>query len=344
MTSSNAPEALLSTLTTIGGQILATKFAFISFYALYLYDYCLTLSDEVEYIWKRKFTFVTFLFCMNRYYAMAVFTVVLSGFFSPLYTPQIARCKHYSSFLPLAVGLPMVILPGIVMGLRVSALYSQGKIVTGCVFLFLSAETGVALWIYTRPGNGPLQFPDVVHGDAFQICIQEVALGHIQAAAFQFMETAYDTIIFIMIIHKTIQTLRSGRKSILAVVGAHGVLYFFVVFTCNFIWAMFIIFQPDGLKYSAALPTTMYAFKLSTSMRYSDVSAYRMGCVVVNRITLDLRASSSTKGWFESVHCTPAGDSSIPLRPQDNRNAPIDETSLGCDDIEMSRMGLYKST
>lgn len=53
--------------------------------------------------------------------------------------------------------------------------------------------------------------------------------GNIPAAAFQFMETAYDTIIFAMIIYKTIQSIRTSRKTILAVLAAHGVLCFLYV-------------------------------------------------------------------------------------------------------------------
>jgi len=32
-----------------------------------LYDYCLTLDREIQHIWKRKFNWVSVLFCVNRY-------------------------------------------------------------------------------------------------------------------------------------------------------------------------------------------------------------------------------------------------------------------------------------
>lgn len=34
---------------------------------LLCYDFMITFSNEVEFIWKRKFTLATVLFCVNRY-------------------------------------------------------------------------------------------------------------------------------------------------------------------------------------------------------------------------------------------------------------------------------------
>lgn len=35
--------------------------------ALLLFDYLLTLSGEIKFVWGRKFSFVTVLFALNRY-------------------------------------------------------------------------------------------------------------------------------------------------------------------------------------------------------------------------------------------------------------------------------------
>ena len=35
--------------------------------ALYLYEYIITLSDEIRYIWRHKYSFATLLFAFNRY-------------------------------------------------------------------------------------------------------------------------------------------------------------------------------------------------------------------------------------------------------------------------------------
>lgn len=43
--------------------------------ALLYYDFMITISDEVEYIWKRKFTGATALFCINRYVTLLVQTL-----------------------------------------------------------------------------------------------------------------------------------------------------------------------------------------------------------------------------------------------------------------------------
>ena len=35
--------------------------------ALYVYEYAITLFDEIRYVWKHKYSFATFLFTVNRY-------------------------------------------------------------------------------------------------------------------------------------------------------------------------------------------------------------------------------------------------------------------------------------
>ena len=119
--------------------------------------------------------------------------------------------------------------------------------------------------------------------------------GNIRAALFQFMQTIFDTIIFVLIICKALSavlaTKRAGRggplfkeNSVMAVIASQGVAYygyvrnvkltvtwlrrvctrtdvFFVrvIFTANFVWAMMIIFAPVRGIFSHSIHSTSVA-------------------------------------------------------------------------------------
>jgi len=69
------PAALAQIYNEAATQGIGTKYGFIAAYTILVYDAMTTFSDEVEYIWKRKQSFVSFLFFMNRYYAISVATI-----------------------------------------------------------------------------------------------------------------------------------------------------------------------------------------------------------------------------------------------------------------------------
>jgi len=164
------------------------------------------------------------------------------------------------------------------VGLRVYALYQKNKIVGAILIIYLTAELGVALWVYGTPGSHPLQLPPGGEGiEALHLCIDETAdkLGNVKSAAFLFMQTVYDTAVFILIVARVLVQARAkeirGQRSLQSFIAAQGVVYYFVIFTANLLWALMVILAPPGLKYSTAIPTLILV------------------CTMVNRMTIDLR-------------------------------------------------------
>jgi len=291
-----ASEAsLIPIFEGVAPQLLATKFAFISLFTVNLYDHFLTFPDEVKFIWQRKFTPVTILFFINRYIALGIFCVVIAGFFSPLIDSNV--CEHFGAFYPFA-GLAIYFCPSIIVGLRVYALYH--KKLTLAIFLagYLIVEFAVNLWVYGTPGEHPLVLPENVQGDsldALHICTELTAesLGSVKSAIFLFMQAIYDSVIFGLIIFKTATSLRERRHdSIHTILAAQGLIYFFVIFFANLLWALMVIFAPSGLKYSTGMPTL------------------ELVCAVVNRMTIELRKEGPS-GHDSMVSSLPMD---IPLR------------------------------
>ncbi|EJD39492.1 hypothetical protein AURDEDRAFT_171492 [Auricularia subglabra TFB-10046 SS5] len=65
-------------------------------YALYCYDHLLVLSDEVEKIWTRRFTFASLLYVLNRYITHIQFIAIPVGFYEKTWTEQ--QCDRFVKF------------------------------------------------------------------------------------------------------------------------------------------------------------------------------------------------------------------------------------------------------
>jgi len=251
----------------------------IACFTVFVYDYLLTINDEIDYIWRKRFSLVTFCFFVNRYYAMCEFILSVFANFSLDFSANI--CKRYVAMDPFGEGLPFTILPDFVIGLRVYALYGRKKYIGIALATYIAAEMGVAFWIYLVPSVHALPLPDPPGANQIpelHLCLAVVSdnLSHLKSATFQLMQTIYDSVAFLMIL---LQTVRDGfggglqdRDSIQAVIAKHGLLYYVAVFSANLTWALMIVLSPPILRYSAAMPTIIVA------------------CLSANKITLSLRA------------------------------------------------------
>jgi len=54
-----------------------TRAATISLLALFVYEYLITLFDEIRYVWKHKYSIATILFAVNRYIVWIEITLQL---------------------------------------------------------------------------------------------------------------------------------------------------------------------------------------------------------------------------------------------------------------------------
>ncbi|KLO12280.1 hypothetical protein SCHPADRAFT_890945 [Schizopora paradoxa] len=75
-----ADYAKLSPLERLSNPHRASfQYVFVACYFVLLYDNLTTVDEEVELMWKRKYTAVTFFFIMNRYYSVAALLVGVLG-------------------------------------------------------------------------------------------------------------------------------------------------------------------------------------------------------------------------------------------------------------------------
>ncbi|KLO13872.1 hypothetical protein SCHPADRAFT_996994 [Schizopora paradoxa] len=194
------------------------------------------------------------------------------------------NCKRTVLFGPLAEGVALTFSVNTIIGLRVFALYGRSRALGIFLVVYLSAELGVALWLYLTPSMSPLEitYPlGTAQIPVLHTCssIPSSKISRHQASTFQFMQAGYDSIAFSLVVYKAVRefvhsSIRLERGGVLCQMAKEGFFYFLIVWSMNMTWALMIIIAPKGLQYSAADPTI------------------ELACVCVNRITLSLMSYS----------------------------------------------------
>ncbi|KLO13131.1 hypothetical protein SCHPADRAFT_997570 [Schizopora paradoxa] len=258
------PSVLAPIYHEVASQGIGTKYGLVAAYTILVYDAMITNADEIEYVWKRSRSAVTFLFFMNRYYAICVATIASMQAISPLFNETV--CKRMIYFQPLAVGIPLTFFPNFVIGLRVYALYGRNRALAAFLTLFLLGEFGVALWLYLTPTMFPAVLPgpeSVTNSQALHVCLatNSPKLDNLQAAAYQIMQTVYDSCCLGLTLRMTLKESIGVKsmKSIRQLITKHGIIYYVVVFTLNLSWALMILLATMGLKYTMSGATLALA-------------------------------------------------------------------------------------
>ncbi|KAF9784333.1 hypothetical protein BJ322DRAFT_842695 [Thelephora terrestris] len=73
----------LEQLVRVGNDITAIRYYIVATGTVLFYDYLLTLSDEIEYVWSEKKSFASWLFIFNRYFPMTYQLWQLGVSYSP---------------------------------------------------------------------------------------------------------------------------------------------------------------------------------------------------------------------------------------------------------------------
>ncbi|KAA1478054.1 hypothetical protein DENSPDRAFT_787561, partial [Dentipellis sp. KUC8613] len=210
-----------------------------------LYDHMLTFPAEVRTLWERKKTYRVLFFLIARYHASLAMIVASVGYFSPAVTSDI--CRRWMFFIPLGITIPLTLFPGIIMLLRVYALYGRNRLVASGLCTILVAQLLVAIW--------QLTFPGAILAPATDNPIQR---GH-TSSVYMCLSLSYDTAIFCLTLGRTSYIFwrhegrgRTSRNLVDSLI-QDGALYFASIFSINLTWVAMIFHASKGLRDAAAM-------------------------------------------------------------------------------------------
>ncbi|ETW77234.1 hypothetical protein HETIRDRAFT_326903, partial [Heterobasidion irregulare TC 32-1] len=282
------------------------QFFFLAVLTVLLYDHLLTLPEEVATVWKKKKTYVLYLFLFIRYYAPVAVSVVAFGM---LHTDTLHyRCKSWMLFLPLGMTVPLMLFPGILMLVRVYALYNRNKIILGTLSIYLLVQTVTGIWQYTIPGGIPAPLPLDNYEFHFCIYLPPKRIGRV-STVYLFMELTYDSLIFLLTIARTIYMhwmhQRSGpsTRTLMDKLIRDGAAYFAAIFSMTLTWVLMIMYAPTGLRGIASIPSACVT------------------TVMISRITLNIRTTVYGPPMLDERTAARHGPNAIPLAPLESERS-----------------------
>jgi len=212
--------------------------------ALLLYDHLLTLDDEIQYIWRRRLSLITYLFLINRYLTPLGFIVNMLAYLSPLFTPEV--CVHFvryeGAFTTVSVGIAASM-----MIIRVYAVYGENKGILALLALVLSAQVGVQAWLLS--GAQAVPHPAGEHNCTMVFGNNVGSWG----SAYAWMPLLFDTTVLALTVLRTLGLVRSGRAgNIVRTLLRDGIMYYSVIFSANLVLTVMLISAPVGIKGIAA--------------------------------------------------------------------------------------------
>ncbi|KAI1790141.1 hypothetical protein LXA43DRAFT_1062298 [Ganoderma leucocontextum] len=213
-------------VTSEVSELHTTFYVGLASFTVLVWDHLLTLSEEIEFIWKKQKGPLMYLFFINRYLTPLGFCVNLIGSMT-------------------VIGINVTAL---MMFLRIYAIYEGRKPVVILVAVLLLVEFSVNAWLLT-------------YGIACTMIFDQSKVHGAFAAASAWLPLLYETVILVLTLLRTYQHARDASTGrVMRILVREGLFYFSatacpvlsVIFTITFILTLMILLAPDGLKNVAA--------------------------------------------------------------------------------------------
>lgn len=217
---------------------------FVSFTIL-IWEHALTFADEVEYIWRGKKGWFIILFFINRYVTPLSFVVNLFAYLSPSWSPE--RCAHFVRYegAMIVIGLNVT---GLMMLMRISALYRERRYVVWGTACLLATEFSVNAWLVSH--GKPVSHINTNH--VLTACTMIFDTGKVpkaMAAASAWLPLLYDTVILLLTLNRTLGPVRNKTAGrVMKVLLRDGMLYYSVIFSVNLVLTLMIVAAPPGVQ------------------------------------------------------------------------------------------------
>ncbi|KAK7464888.1 hypothetical protein VKT23_006097 [Stygiomarasmius scandens] len=236
-----------------------TNYVGLAGYTALIWDHLITLPLEIEYIWKpilkgeRKPLLILFL--INRYLIPLGFILNLFAYLSPALSRdptkhcieldvQSCKCHRFIRYegAVTMVGIDIV---GLMMFLRIFALYHGKKLVIYAVAALLALMIAMNAWMMAYGTGVPHTY--------VQACTMIFAVKsnlRWAASSTAWLPLVYDTVVMCLTFYKTFPELRKDKDTMYLMrrLLEDGLLYYSVILAVAGGLTIMIIIAPDGLK------------------------------------------------------------------------------------------------
>ncbi|TFY66489.1 hypothetical protein EVG20_g4601 [Dentipellis fragilis] len=271
-------DDLSNSVAQLASDLHAQKLYYVGTSALWVYDYFLTLGDEVKYAYagRKNCRMPSLTHPKNRYFAAVTILLSLLSYFLDAWTLEVYVKTFVTTHPVYAVtgkhkAIPMLAILLIIVqcGLTVYIMSQASK------------STDLPALLLSRRDASPLPpLPTLPNIDPFHICMFISTLTvkpWVEAALCTCL--GFDIVVFVIITFATTKAIRKSHVGdMFRVIQRDGILYFFVLFASNMVFLLLVLHARPGLKFM-----------------HNHISS-----IMVNRITLNLKRAShkrSVIGW-----------------------------------------------
>ncbi|KAF9648024.1 hypothetical protein BDM02DRAFT_3129359 [Thelephora ganbajun] len=243
----------LTALASAGEHLFAFKAHTTSVNCLWMYDYLLTLGDEVWY--PPIFYKVRMVWKENLEYTPALYLVwVNASMFS--YTKSFCQKTKWVVVFHVVI---VTVLAQMVIALRVYGVTGRNRLLGGALFVIISAQLCFGIYFVIRAAINPMRSVPEIDLDAFEVCFSKRwRPGEI---LFNNLMIAFDLLAFV-IIFVTAKRRGSARHpgipSILDTILRDATLYFILIFAGQVLFEMFLFFAPEGVQLMPGVATMVF--------------------------------------------------------------------------------------
>jgi len=241
-------DVTLQRLVGLGHDLFTVKYFYIAGVAVLFYDVLLTLSDEIDLIWRPKKTYLSYLSIFHRYFSCGVSVFIIYAGSRPHLTSQTGRCHNEAIVQLVSAGVVLAIAQ-VFMMLRVYAMSGRKTyIMYGLsVWIVVQSVFSVSLMVLTGTSEPVVSLLQLIPIDVYRICVFDA--GHPRLTyAYMYTMFAYDTVIFAATLVYAFKVSRSSSSGIMRAVLRDGTLCFFFLFSFNLMWVLSFHYGRIGLK------------------------------------------------------------------------------------------------
>jgi len=252
-------------------------------FCVFCWEWMINLPCEINRIWKRKFSFISVLYLLNRYWGLFQFSLVIS-LGTGVWNAE--TCSKIFRWDP-ANGLVSQLLSHMIMATRVYCIFGQNKLIGGGLVILMVVELVIGSYSISLAGHPP-QLPGAP-------CSVLGSAGRM--TAFWAMFLAVDTVMFAFTTWKTIDYWRKEINTpLIRLIWRDGLVYFAIIFCMNCTNVIIFSLGSPALRPINLAPTAM------------------LTVIMTSRLVLNLRDFSYHGSNLTSKNKGPDSPSSFMIR------------------------------
>jgi len=269
-------------LISAGTTLLAVKYFLAVINCFWIYDYLITISDEVRYAWPGRKSPVFFLFIANRYWPIFYLVWISISLWSPTFTKSMCdRTQWFSIFYYCLV----TVFAQTAITLRVYAVTGKNRRIAAFLSLLTLIKFVFSMYLTVRFGlDTAFEFPDIPL-DEFKFCqFHRWRPGETTSTVFSLV---YDLAAFLVIVYyssKRGSERASGMPDLLDRIVRDATAYFLVIFSSH-LWLIFFEFLTS--EYLQLLPSCANALLVP---------------ILATRLMISLKKAATPSGTLWSVY------------------------------------------